>query len=245
MTGFWRRSIFNSRFPLLCQLNTTTRTAPRSSFSFSCKHRIPKANGKTIAPINITNKISKGILVWTNVWEGHFYQTHLLEFVVLCPLSDLLTKSPCWLMFLSELRVSLVLSLAFMSSSEYYILSFCRFVDYLRFVFKILPLVSLLTTWPASWPIDLHESRQRALKIAIRNRLSIHIKSVVEFWTIAGGFLSLHFFIRFFQLAWYGCYFSFWMVFITWMRGFLFCSTFTIPFLYLPWRHFYFIIIIG
>ena len=32
-------------------------------FSFSCKHWIPKANGKTIVPINITNEISKGILV--------------------------------------------------------------------------------------------------------------------------------------------------------------------------------------
>ena len=32
-------------------------------FSFSCKHWVPKTNGKTIAPINITNKISKGILV--------------------------------------------------------------------------------------------------------------------------------------------------------------------------------------
>ena len=32
-------------------------------FSFSCKHWIPKANGKTMLPINITNKIPKGILV--------------------------------------------------------------------------------------------------------------------------------------------------------------------------------------
>ena len=32
-------------------------------FSFSCKHWIPKANGKTIAPISIRNKILKGILV--------------------------------------------------------------------------------------------------------------------------------------------------------------------------------------
>ena len=31
--------------------------------SFSCKHCIPKANGNTIAAINITNKILRGILV--------------------------------------------------------------------------------------------------------------------------------------------------------------------------------------
>ena len=32
-------------------------------FSFSCKHLIPYVNGKTIVPINITNKISKSILI--------------------------------------------------------------------------------------------------------------------------------------------------------------------------------------
>ena len=32
-------------------------------FSFSCKQWIPKANRKTIAPIKITNKISKRVLV--------------------------------------------------------------------------------------------------------------------------------------------------------------------------------------
>ena len=32
-------------------------------FSFSWKYWIPKVNGKTIAPVNITDKISKGILV--------------------------------------------------------------------------------------------------------------------------------------------------------------------------------------
>ena len=41
-------------------------------FSFSCKHWIPKANGKTIALINIANKISKGILVdELSRWVAH------------------------------------------------------------------------------------------------------------------------------------------------------------------------------
>ena len=69
----------NSRFPLVRQLNTTTRIPSiyfiiftwqlyhhsywTCTISFSCIHWIPKVNGKTIDPINIINKISKGILV--------------------------------------------------------------------------------------------------------------------------------------------------------------------------------------
>ena len=34
-----------------------------AAFIFSCKHWIPKAYGKTVASINITNKISKRILI--------------------------------------------------------------------------------------------------------------------------------------------------------------------------------------
>ena len=52
--------ILNSWFPLLHQLNTATRIL---CFFISCKHRISKVNGKTFAPINVTNKILKVILV--------------------------------------------------------------------------------------------------------------------------------------------------------------------------------------
>ena len=46
-----------------------------AAVSFSCKHWIPKVNGKTIAPINITNKISKGILavVFSRWMRGTFH----------------------------------------------------------------------------------------------------------------------------------------------------------------------------
>ena len=99
-----------------------------------------------------------------------------------------LTKSCCWLIFHSEMMVSLVKSSVHISSSEYCILSSYRAADILRHVFEILSPVSLLMSGPAGWPIDLHESRQRALKLAseigfpFKLNLSLNLKQSLDFF---------------------------------------------------------------